>query len=557
LEILPGKTVVSKVMTSPYTLTANKNVLLLDSGNKMLWRKWLLIISVISIAYATTLQVAPFLHMDELLTVELGRIILHPRTNWSIAWMCERNQPSFFIFYLGPVLQEAAYQIMGQYGPRIIALLSALMAATVLLKWLLVRGVKGNAAMILALIFLLDPLFVQAFTLGRPDGLTLACCMAACLMIEQATQHPYTIRYIKIRTLLAGVFTATALFTWPSAIFLFPLVCIMLLNLVVRLKQNGYSVKNVFIPVFYFVAGALLTSVLLVAPVAVPLMAQLDNLVAGMKINSKAGPLFGEHSGLLSKLAPAIELLRVIKFTPFLILVSLASIIWRRNIGLAVALLAAIVLMLCTVVYIHRVLYLLPYLVLAVSELFRHGNYITRKALPRMLKTGTLALLLIWSVGLSLFARTAVAVNNRTDASRFVIAHAAQSMQVHSKQSVLLLNAYEFYYTGRSLGWRMYAPYASMGDSLTTAELQQVLPHVDCAIIVNWKVTESLAGQLKKEGLEDKGLYYTYRVHGDANDGNVSNNERLRSLYRIVPQPYGPYRLFTRNPKSVAIHSHK
>jgi len=98
LEIVPGKSVASKVITSPYTATYTKEVLQPDSVSRMLWRKWLLIITVIFIAYAATLQVAPFLHMDELLTVDLGRIMLHPRTDWSIAWMAERSQPSFFFF---------------------------------------------------------------------------------------------------------------------------------------------------------------------------------------------------------------------------------------------------------------------------------------------------------------------------------------------------------------------------------------------------------------------------------------------------------------------------
>src|SRR5438045_3633725 len=112
--------------------------------SRLFWGKWLLIMVLVTMLFSLTLTVAPFVHMDELVIVDLGRIMLHPQTDWSIAWIAERNQPAFFIFYLGPVLQEISYQLLGQYGPRIIALLGALLAATIVVKWLLVKGASRN-----------------------------------------------------------------------------------------------------------------------------------------------------------------------------------------------------------------------------------------------------------------------------------------------------------------------------------------------------------------------------------------------------------------------------
>src|SRR3954454_11949518 len=82
------------------------------------WAKWFMCLAVISVIFLISMDIAPYLHTDEFTIIDLGRIILHPNTNWSITWMTEMDQPVFVWFYLGPVLQEFAFQL-GQYGPRI------------------------------------------------------------------------------------------------------------------------------------------------------------------------------------------------------------------------------------------------------------------------------------------------------------------------------------------------------------------------------------------------------------------------------------------------------
>ena len=86
-----------------------------------------------------------------------GRVILYPNTNWSIAWLMTKPT-SCFIILCGSVLQELAFEFLGQYGPRICALTGALFAANMLRQWLLARGTSQNASFLLSLVFLLDPL---------------------------------------------------------------------------------------------------------------------------------------------------------------------------------------------------------------------------------------------------------------------------------------------------------------------------------------------------------------------------------------------------------------
>src|SRR5215218_7185340 len=110
------------------------------SNANLYWSIWLLSLLGIATIFSIIIQVAPYLFMDEVLTVDLGRTILHPHTDWSIGWMTSNDRPAFLLPYLGSVLQELSYELVGQYGPRIFALLGAFAAATMMLLWFLKSG---------------------------------------------------------------------------------------------------------------------------------------------------------------------------------------------------------------------------------------------------------------------------------------------------------------------------------------------------------------------------------------------------------------------------------
>src|SRR6478735_1099732 len=86
---------------------------------KRFWVLWFFAIAAVGITYITILSVAPYLHSDEFTIVELGRIMLHPTTDWGLPWLITKDQPVFIWFYVGPMLQELSFKIIGQYGPRV------------------------------------------------------------------------------------------------------------------------------------------------------------------------------------------------------------------------------------------------------------------------------------------------------------------------------------------------------------------------------------------------------------------------------------------------------
>ncbi|WP_018479250.1 hypothetical protein [Pontibacter roseus] len=508
------------------------------------WRVWLCVVVVALIPLLTVLDIAPFLHIDEFMTVDLGRTILQPDSGWSIAWMHERSQPAFVFFYLGPVLQELTFQGMGEYGPRLSGILGAAMAASAMVGWLLARGAYRIAALLLGLTFLLDPVFVQAYTIGRVDGWAMAACLTACWVLRSIGGEEET-GSVKKKLLIAGSLTALGFFIWPSPVFLVPLLLIELGAAVKRVKVSQ-SMREYHLPFFgLFCVGGLVATILLLIPIAPKLIELADNVVDGIIINSRTGT--SNHSLLDSNriMSGSIHLLQVLKFTPVLVLLALVGLIKGRELGLVAAGMAATLLMVCTVVYSHRIQYLLPYFIVAAATRFTTESKLGFKQRVGFLNVFGLVLLVSWAAGLSLVARTAIALENKSELKRSQVYQAAQDMIGPGEKAVYSL-PYEFYYVGRHLGWKMYKPYLAVGVNplINHDVLHQTLSLVDYAIMPLDQMTPELENQFQTSGLYSKGTYHVYESTLNASDKVVTNKTRLQTFYFMPQQPYGPYQLF-------------
>jgi hypothetical protein len=507
------------------------------------WRIWFIAISTIVVIYLSTIGIAPFLHSDEFLILDLGRIVLSPDTEWSIAWLADKNQPVFVWFYLGPVLQEGVYQVFGQYGPRIFALMGACVAATIMVGWLRSKRTRPIAAFILGLVFILDPLFVQSYSLGRVDSWTMALCIGSCWMLRRKNDLSTDSPLYKWQLVLAGAFMTIAFFVWPSAIFMVPLIFLELVNQTNKMPfgRNRGGFLNAM---YFFGLGALVVAVLMIVPIAAQLYAHIDNVIEGITTNTRSGPK--EQAGF-SRFNQIIEILRVFKFSPLVLIIAVLATIWQRNIGLLIAGVIVSVLMIFTVVYIQRVQYLLPYVVVAIAGVYRMRWPNNRNStFYRRLKLSALAGCLIWCIGLSLVARTVLALDQPEERNRNLLLNAAQTMIGPGNHTVFVPN--EFYYAARSLGWKMYKPYLAQNDPLTPAIMQQILPRVDYLIGGTLRIPKEIDGLLKEEGLKYRGSFYIYDKNIKLEKGSNANIMRLRNLFSIFRQPYGPYRLFVREP---------
>ncbi|WP_146173515.1 hypothetical protein [Pontibacter mucosus] len=506
---------------------------------------WLFAIAIVSFIIASTLEYAPFLFVDELMNVDLGRVILNPETDWSIAWMTETGTPVFLLSYIGPVLQEVSYKLLGELGPRYSALLGALAAATVMVGWLRVRGVTKVIAFALGLAFLLDPLFVQAYTTGRVDGWAMALCLLSCFLLRYATINLKSGSTSTWFVLISGAIAAVAAFTWISALLLFPLI---LSELIILLKKSitlfGIR-KGIAVPTLSFTLGCLATCILLLVPIAPRLFALFENIVKAISINLNQGDNTNQQHYFMYFFSQSIELLRILKFTPFVFITALIAAISLREISHVLGLALICFILLHTVVYTSRVQYLLPYFIVLTSGFLQQDSQFFKRW--TVLKLGILSLIILWAVSLTLVARTSVAFTAREERDRNLVNHAALAMVGTGSHKVYV--PYELYYAGRSAGWNMYRAYLSFNATLSLEVLLKILPHVDYAIIE--QPSKELEVVLMRDGWRDKGSISLYESPAEPFNGVTTNDMRIRNLYHINRKPYGPYRLFVRENKSL------
>jgi len=159
-----------------------------------------------------------------------------------------------------------------------------------------------------------------------------------------------------------------------------------------------------------------------------------------------------------------------------------------------------------------------------------------------------LSLLLILALSLSIATHSLLLMDIMDDNEREKLYTAAESMVGLGNQGVL--TPFEFYPIGRTMGWKMYIPYTHIGaERLSFEELEPLIPLVNYAIIGKNYVTEGLAQQLTAGGLHPVGNFYLYDNPLPPDDGQNTNIKRLRNLYHIFQQPYGPYQLFAREGK--------
>lgn len=516
----------------------NKSLKTENRSEKWFWAKWVLILSVVFLIHLSTMGIAPFLHKDEFLIVDLGRIVLNPNTDWSIAWMANLNQPSFFLCYLGPVMQELSFQIVGQYGPRLSATAGALLAATLIVKWLISKNASPNLSLLLGLVFLLDPLFVQSYGLGRVDSWMMAFCIASCWIIASISGKLPCTGFFKSGLLLAGASFAVAIFIWPTAVFFVPLIVLELVCLGKVYYAINKSWKEQSAIVLYYAIGASLMSIILLLPISQIFFTPIYNL-DGMETNIGVGVTKTGLELAWYSIYQFIEIFRGLKFTPVLVLVAGVYVIKQRQIGLVVALCCITIFLTFTKVYIHRVQYLLPYLIAAVAGIYSLSESRSNgDTFP--FRKYFWAALLIWPIVLSVFARYILANDNPNERKRELVLKAAQSMIGPGNHGVF--SSWEFYYPGRMLGWKMYVTY----DAILSVEgLKPILNHIDYAIVPSNDVTNNIASLFEKEGLIERGNYYVYQSPRESD--KQSNIQRLRLLFSIFRKPYGPYNIYVRD----------
>ncbi|MFZ4641494.1 MAG: hypothetical protein ACOYMP_14015 [Nodosilinea sp.] len=340
---------------------------------------------------------------------------------------------------------------------------------------------------------------------------------------------------------MVGSLAAVAIFIWPSAVFLYPLVLFELASLLHQQREPG---KGRLTQLTAFFTGGILTGIVLLFPIWQQLGAALSDTYA-LSTTSGGVSASGESISTYFQTVLSTRLVDLgssFKMSPFLPLAAIVSLFYRRQPGLLFITLFATTLVLNTNVYIYRVIYLLPYCVVLVSTLYQAESR-QLKTFPkaRWLKSCLLMLLLGWSFSLSMLVRPVIALGQDADRDPRILTDVAASAIGSGEHIVFLLGPVEFYHAGRTLQWKMFWQYlnspTSYLDMLDDPAYKQTFSRLDYLILPQGAMTPQLQQVMDNVGLGDHFTLLT-----SSPDLVKGQKSRFRP-----PQPYGPYVVFRRS----------
>jgi hypothetical protein len=492
-------------------------------SKRKLWVSWLILLGIICLIHSLTLTISPPLWVDEAQIIEHGRLIpFEPHSDWSMNWWSTEDRPILLWSYLGPALQELSFRVTMPLptGPRLASLLGATIAATASVGWLLSMKTYRPVALILGVVFLLDPMFVQSYRGGRVDCWALACCFGSCWMVRYAMSQMIKRRPFRRMLAAAGGIASVAFFAWPSAVLTYPLVLAELSVFLLQEHGLGESYTNVARSLMAFVTGALTMTLLLLIPLWHLLKVVLNDVPSILSASQSPYDLWLQLNLFLDSL----------KYSQLLPISALIGFICGRGRLIVWVALFTFVYILGTRVYPGRLVYLLPYAVGLIGVACQSPLMFNTKTCRVITRVG-LSILLIASVSLSLIIRPALALSQKVEREpSFLFSMGSQS--VGEGPHKIYLGAWEFYFVGRNLGWHMFHEYVDQ-DQMS---LSNIFSRVDYAIFHSGDVNDDLATALSKAGLHfQKALTRDGQPHAD-----------IKQQLNLVAKSYGPYLLYSR-----------
>lgn len=451
------------------------------------WLIWWSAVLLVMAVHLGTARLSPRMWQDEVQILDWGRTLMTGSDpSIAMSWLPE-GRSYRMISYLGCVQQEAAYRLAGgdPFGARAASILGAGLASFALLGWLLGRGTVPWIALGCSLLLICDPAFTQGYRGARVDSWSIAFMLLACWAASKSGPHrgtaargesgipadpsswkePPTKPMVPEGIgwhLLAGAFAAIAGTFWVSAILLLPL-------LVHEFGASG--IRRGLIGLLVSGTGGGLAMALLFTPV----LSLLPEMWSDFR-ERKSGDvsrLFDESSlhALWDSLAG----------NPLLLAVALASfLVMRRRLAIAAFLIAAAGA-LCTGAYIHRTVYLLPYLLLAVASA---GTLLWNRAVrPPWLRpslSGIVTLTLACSAAVSVAGRNFIAWQQRAERDPSTVLEAAEKT-IGSGSHKVYLWTWDWYYAGRRLGWRYYKSFHP--EDMSDPYLRSLLRDMDWLIV--------------------------------------------------------------------------
>ena len=498
----------------------------------------LVMLGVTLLVYSTTLTTSPAAWQDEVQIVDYGRTMIpgSDRTygvNWSAY-----DRPYQTSGVVGCLVHELSHRLFqgSMAGPRAASVVSGLLAAYAMYRWLAACAITPWIAVMAALAFLWDPLFVGGYKGARVDALCMASMLTAFWCVRQAAHKTAKRRWLA----LAGVFVAVSGMTWPTAILLVPLLLYEIFP-----SGHGSSVER---PAKETLQRWILDSLIVGAAAGVVLLvfALLMASNIGTMMSDLRGGVTHVVSGSTSDpLTNVMELPLVFLPSPFLPVLAMTGIVLFGPRSWWLPFLAAMGGVVLSVPYWHRVVYLVPYFAYGLALAADRGLR-RRPASPRLRHAVVWACVVVVACNgaISLLARTAVAYKERVRRDPSRVQSFIDDLTVVDRPRVLL-RSWSLYYAARSRGWRFWGPMDLRADTKVCDRLDYDYVIFDQAAGPYPRI--SPLDRSAKTGLLEEALLrqgYTRRVF------DLSRGEGAPI---VASHAYGPYVVYTH--PSIAIAS--
>ena len=172
-----------------------------------------------------------------------------------------------------------------------------------------------------------------------------------------------------------------------------------------------------------------------------------------------------------------MNILTSFKNSPILPILAILGLIYSQDKALIFATLFALFMILNSTVYIHRVIYSLPYLIALVGGIYSQQKSFNIPRLTPKIKVICLVLLLGWATSLSLIIRPVIGLGNLEGRNLNLLTNAGMS-SIGKGEYKIWDSTWQFYQTGRLLNWKLYQPFFGVGDQETRSNFLNKLDYI-------------------------------------------------------------------------------
>ena len=395
------------------------------------------------------LDLIPF--SDEVCIVEFGRQFLTGGTPDSIMQIPDGtiNQA---LLYIGPCLQEIFFRLFGLYGVRISPILGILAVGLAFNGWLRkTSALRRSTILALTMIATFVPALFQSVVLTRVDPWAVACVFAAMAVLGKPGKPRHAARLSA-----ASFLAALSVFIWPTSAMLAPVYPAFCFDL--RSKREF----------LIFCLGGFISIALILLP-ALPVLTEAFTATSNYMGNAAKSPSLLEIAFNFAKETARDPLMPI--FAAFGLIVWIRKARYMAILAFSAAVLAGA----CSGLYVFRIIYMMPYLLLmcvdAAEELERTRPRFNAICLWAMAAYG----ILTGPVGHLLAPHERLPANLTEELARIV---GTGAKRVYAPD-------YATYYAGRELGWRQFAHYRESMDN-DPEIIRKSLDKADAVVLRAW-----------------------------------------------------------------------